>query len=93
MRQFASYMLYDFEKYFPESVHLQHTALFFTAHATLLEGKKSEALTHYRTLAVLIQNGELDLMRSAEFLPDLLAIKPTTLSETIDSTTARLKIP
>lgn len=72
MRQFASYMLYDFEKYFPESVHLQHTALFFTSHAALLEGKKSEALTHYRTLAVLIQNGKLDLMRPAEFLPVLM---------------------
>ena len=72
MRQFASYMLYDCEKYFPEAVYLQHTALFFTAHAALLEGKREEALTHYRTLAMLIRNGELDLMRPAEFLPVLM---------------------
>ena len=72
MRQFASFMLYDFEKYFPEAVHLQHTALFFIAHAALLEGKRGEALTHYRTLAALIRSGKLDLMRSSEFLPVLM---------------------
>ena len=72
MRQFAFYMLYDFEKYFPEAVYLQHTALFFTAHAALLEGKKSEALEHYRTLALLIRNGTLDLMNPSEFLPVLM---------------------
>ena len=72
MRQFASYMLYDFEKYFPEATHLQHTALFFNAHAALLEGKKNEAWEYYKVLSLLIRSGELDLMRPAEFLPVLM---------------------
>ncbi|MBO4303396.1 MAG: hypothetical protein J6A21_02300, partial [Lentisphaeria bacterium] len=72
LREFAYLMRSDHDAFFPQDEHLLHTALFLTAHADLVEGKREEAFSHYLALAQLIMKGELDLMRPKEFLPVLM---------------------